>query len=30
MAAEYVAYLVIGSWLFRSETAQSAFRRSAG
>ncbi len=30
MAAEYVAYLVIGSWLFRSETAQSTFRRSAG
>lgn len=27
MAAEYAAYLIIGSWLFLSATAQSAFRR---
>ncbi|MBX3508084.1 MAG: hypothetical protein KF714_04810 [Parvibaculum sp.] len=28
MAAEYTAYLAIGSWLFLSETARSTFRRA--
>lgn len=30
MAAEYAAYLAIGSWLFLSATARQAFHRSGG